>query len=189
MIQVNVAGLSVSKVGFVLLLRGSQDKRTLPIFIGAAEAQSIAIQLSKTAVPRPMTHDLFKDLLDCVECRLKRIEIHTLAENTFYARLILEHNAMDFDVDARPSDAVALALRCASPIFVAQSVMDQAGLILDDKANGARAKPNGQAEKPALTPLEELKRKLEQAVTEERYEDAAKVRDEIQRLEHPQSHN
>ena len=95
MIHVKVSHLSLSKRGFVLLLKGAADPRTLPIFIGAAEAESIAIQMSGTAVPRPITHDLFKNLIDCIECRLKRIDIHALQENTFHARLILEHNGLD----------------------------------------------------------------------------------------------
>ena len=111
MMQVRVSGLSVSKVGFVILLQAPQDKRTLPIFIGAAEAQAIAIRLSGTKVPRPLTHDLLKNILDCLECRLQRIEIHSLKDNTFFARLILERDGVAFDVDARPSDDVALALR------------------------------------------------------------------------------
>ncbi len=95
MIQVRVSHLSLSKVGFVLLLKGTSDPRTLPIFIGAAEAQSIALQMSGTAVPRPITHDLFKNLLDCLECRLKRVDIHSLKESTFHARLLLEHDGLE----------------------------------------------------------------------------------------------
>jgi len=190
MIQVRVSHLSLSKVGFVLLLKGTTDPRTLPIFIGAAEAQSIALQMSGTAVPRPLTHDLFKNLLDCLECRLKRVDIHSLQESTFHARLLLEHDGLEFAMDARPSDAVALALRCDSPIFVALSVMNQAGIQIDEKSGKVvSTDPAATQHPPVHSPLEALQTQLNQAITEEHYEEAARIRDEIRRLAHPHSGN
>jgi bifunctional DNase/RNase len=190
MIQVRVSHLSLSKMGFVLLLKGTADPRTLPIFIGAAEAQSIALQMSGTAVPRPITHDLFKNLLDCLECRLKRVDIHSLQESTFFARLLLEHDGLEFTLDARPSDAVALALRCDSPIYVALSVMTQAGIQIDDKTGKVvSTDPAAPHHPPVRSPLTALQAQLTQAVAEEHYEEAARIRDEIRRLDHPHSGN
>jgi bifunctional DNase/RNase len=186
MIPVKVDQLFISNVGFVILLKGLEDKRVLQIFIGAAEAQAIAIHLNSVEIPRPLTHDLLKNLLDYFECRLKRIEVCDLRDGTFYAKLVLERNGMETEVDSRPSDAIALALRCAAPIFVAEKVMDEAGRILEESpADDAMDLEQKKEANPAsaLTPLEKLKSDLDRAVKDERYEDAARIRDEIKRLE------
>jgi bifunctional DNase/RNase len=187
LIPVKVAALSLSNMGFVILLRSPGDKRAVPVFIGAPEAQAIAIQIEHVEVPRPLTHDLFKNVLDCFECRLKRAVISRLEQNTFYALLVLERDGVETEVDSRPSDAIALALRCGAPIFLARQVMDQAGVLLPEEGGDEKKKPT-QAAAP-LSPMEQLKTQLEQAVSTERYEDAAKLRDEIRRLERPHGHN
>ncbi len=181
MIPVNIINISLSNMGFVIFLRGKTEgnKRTLPIFIGATEAQAIALHLDRVVAPRPLTHDLLKTIMDNLECRMKRVEICALHENTFFAKLILEWNGTESEIDARPSDAIALALRFAAPIYVAEEVMDTAGVIPDETAAGkANAAPPGQR----LAPLEALKQKLAKAVAEERYEDAAALRDELKKL-------
>jgi bifunctional DNase/RNase len=191
MIHVKVAGISLSNVGFVVLLRGDQDPRTLPIFIGGAEAQAIIIHMDKVDVPRPLTHDLIKNLMDCMECRLKRVVINDLLESTFYALLVLEHDGVETEIDVRPSDAIAVALRCGSPIFVVAKVMDRAGILLEEKG----ADPSGK--KPALSKpgaeaasgVSHLKHQLDQAIRDERYEEAARLRDEIKKLEQGHAHN
>ncbi len=172
MIAVRIAQLSFSNMGFVVVLRGEQDPRSLPVFVGATEAQAIALYLEHFETPRPLTHDLFKNVLDNLECRLQRVEINDLHENTFYAKLFLECHGLESVVDARPSDAMALALRCGAPIFVAKQVMQSAGVILPEQP-----KP-----KPLLSDLDTLKQQLSQAVAEERFEDAARLRDEIKKL-------
>jgi hypothetical protein len=179
MIQVNVAGLSLSNVGFVVLLRGEQDPRALAIFIGGAEAQSILVHLEQVEIPRPLTHDLLKTVLDCMECRLKRVVISDLIESTFYAVLVVDRDGVEAEIDARPSDAVSLALRCSAPIYVVKKVMDQAGIILEDK--DAESAPEGLDGEGA--PLKQLKTQLEKAIHQERYEDAARLRDEIKKWE------
>ncbi|MBN1672940.1 MAG: bifunctional nuclease family protein [Kiritimatiellae bacterium] len=182
MIQVNVAHLSFSNMGFVVLLRGDADNRTLPIFIGPQEAQSIAIQLNGVEIPRPLTHDLFKNVLDMLECRLVRVEVCDLREKTFYGRLILEYEGRNLEVDSRPSDAIALALRYSAPIYVDGKVMDEAGVVLPEDA-----KPEEHAAKEAekqMTPLENLQVQLQKAVEAENYEEAAKIRDQIKELTH-----
>ena len=189
MIHVKVAGLSLSNMGFVVLLRGDQDARTLPIFIGGAEAQAIAIQLDNLEVPRPLTHDLLKTVLDCMECRLKRIVINELVESTFHALLVLEHDGTETEIDARPSDAVALALRCASPIYVMSEIMERAGILLEEKETARQGNEPASPKSGETDPhsgVAHLKSQLEQAVRQERYEDAARLRDEIKKLD--QSH-
>jgi uncharacterized protein len=184
MIAVKVEQLFLSNMGFVVLLKGETDDRSLPIFIGAAEAQAIAIQINGVDMPRPLTHDLLKNLLDFLECRLARVEICDLKNDTFFARLILERDGKTMTLDSRPSDAIALALRVQAPIFVAREIMERAGRLLDKQTDAggedASARPPG---KKNLTPLELLKLKQDKAVEDERYEDAAKLRDEIKRLE------
>ncbi len=191
MIHVHVKGLSLSNMGFVVLLRGENDPRTLPIFIGGAEAQSIALRLDNVEIPRPLTHDLLKNLMDCTEWRLKRVVINDLVEGTFYAVLVFEHDGLETEVDSRPSDAIALALRCQAPIYVVQKVMDQAGITIEDKD----ARQAGKAQVPAKgvtgehSHIAQLKEQLEQAVRHEKYEEAARIRDEIKRIERTHTEN
>ncbi len=190
MIPVTVDQLFLSNLGFVVLLKCLDDARTLPIFIGAAEAQAIAIHVNEVKVPRPLTHDLLKNLLDLLECRLHRVEIVKIEEGTFYAELVLECNGETVRLDCRPSDAISVALRVGSPLFVAEDVMAEAGRIPEiskDAHDGGHVKdPKG---RPRLTPRELLERQLQKAVKDERYEDAARIRDEIKHLEDTYSSN
>src|SRR3989304_6141704 len=98
MIPVKVSQISLSNMGFVVFLKPEGDERTIPIFIGAAEAQAIAFVLEEVAPPRPLTHDLFKALMDSMECRIKRVEICDLVQNTFYARLLFEWNGTEIEL-------------------------------------------------------------------------------------------
>lgn len=184
MIPVNVDQLFLSNMGFVVLLKGGADERSLPIFIGAAEAQAIALRINGIDVPRPMTHDLIKLILDFLECRLKRVEVSDLQEGTFFAKLILERDGEELDMDSRPSDAIALSLRLNAPIYVAEQVMEEAGRVFTDEDTKG-VSPEGEAGEPrkSLTPLEKLKIRLERVISQERYEEAAKLRDEIRRIE------
>lgn len=179
-------------MGFVVLLKSQNDPRSLPIFIGEAEARAIALWINKVEMPRPLTHDLLKNILDCIECRIRRIEICDLKEGTFYAKLVLESEGMETSVDSRPSDAIAIALRAVAPIFVAEEVMNDAGRVFEspdkEKADESLTPHEREArDKAAL--LESLKKDLEKAVAEERYEDAANFRDKIKKIEHITSTN
>ncbi|MFW6138155.1 MAG: bifunctional nuclease domain-containing protein [Spirochaetota bacterium] len=195
MIPVKFSQLLFSNVGFIVLLKEESSERVLPIFIGAAEAQAIAIKVNNVEVPRPLTHDLLKNILDFMECRLVRIEVCDLREGTFYARLILDRDGIELEMDSRPSDAIALALRTSSPIFVSEKVMDEAGRFSSEAEKEAeQQKPeqkqtrNPQQEEK-LSPLESLKRDLDKAVEEERYEDAARLHKEIKRIEDKHTEN
>lgn len=184
MLAVKIDQLFLSNMGFVVLLKEEDGNRSLPIFIGAAEAQSIAIIMNEIQVPRPLTHDLLKNTLGMLECRLKKVEVCDIKEGTFYARLVLDRGAGEITMDSRPSDGIALALRCSAPIYVAESVMSEAGRVFDESevsGSGRRGDKDGGSKK--LSPLETLKKELGVAVEEERYEDAAKLRDEIKRVE------
>jgi len=166
-------------MGFVVFLKTVNDHRTLPIFIGAAEAQAIAFVLEKIQPPRPLTHDLIKNLMDNLECRIKRIEINDLQNNTFYAKLFLEWNGTEIALDSRPSDAIALAMRFSAPIYVADEVMDTAGVVIKEEES---APQKDKETRKTISPAEALKYRLDKAVAEERYEDAAKLRDELKKL-------
>lgn len=174
MIPVKVASLSMSNAGFVVLLRSEEDERTLPIFIGLTEAQAIHFHLNDVKLPRPMTHDLLKNVLDVLEARLDRVEVWSLKEGTFYGRLHLTFEGQRLEVDSRPSDAVALALRCGAPVFVAEEVMDEAALIL-----GSPESKDQEDASEEQDDLGRLRKELDHAVAEERYEDAARLRDQI----------
>ena len=205
MIAVKVDQIFLSNVGFVVPLKGTEDERSLPIFIGAAEAQAIAIHMNNVEVPRPLTHDLLKNTLDFLECRLMRIEVCDIRDSTFYATLILDRDGMEMRMDSRPSDAIALALRCDAPIYVYKKVMQEAGRVFTESELGGEkaeavmdAKPESEAssakkadkdKEEKLSHLEALKKDLEKAVEDERYEDAARLRDEIKRLKQTHTHN
>ena len=132
LIMVEVDRAFLSNQGFVILLKGEGDKRSLPVFIGAPEARAIMFALERVPVPRPMTHDLIKNFLDFQECRLHRVIVSELREGTFYARLVLDNDGEEREIDSRPSDGIALALRCKAPIFVAKKVMDEAGKVIEE---------------------------------------------------------
>jgi bifunctional DNase/RNase len=190
-------------VGFVVILKEPKDERSLPIFIGAAEAQAIAIQLNNVQLPRPLTHDLLKSLLDFLECRVMRIEICDLKEGTFFARLVMEKDGRPMEMDCRPSDAIALALRCGAPVFVSAAVMNEAGRVIEvneeenhvsgaapeSPGEGAEAPHRSEKKEKRLSPLDILNRRLARAVREEKYEDAARLRDEIKRLKQTHTDN
>ena len=188
MIRVEVINTFLVNMGkeFVILLRGTDDERTLPISIGQLEAQSIALQLNEISFPRPLTHDLFKNILSEMGGTVVRTEICALKDETFFARLVVNVGEKTLDVDARPSDAIAMALRFSAPVFVDEQVMEEAGIIIPEAENGAPAAdgdtPDTVEHTTELTPVEQLRRKLATAIEEERYEDAAKLRDEINKL-------
>ncbi len=130
MLVAEVYGLFAVKSVFgsspVVVLR-TEDGRVLPIYIGFAEALSIYYALRGDVPPRPMTHDLMVDVISKLNARVEKIVIDDLIDNTFYARLVLKQNDKTIEIDARPSDSIAIALRLACPIFVEDEVMDEAG--------------------------------------------------------------
>ena len=128
-VEMELVGVRVelpSNAPIVLLRETSGDHRLLPIFIGGAEATAIAFALERVETPRPMTHDLMKDLLDDLGARVERIVVTELRESTFYAEIHLTVNGRTHEVSSRPSDAIALAVRAGTPIFAAESVLDEA---------------------------------------------------------------
>jgi hypothetical protein len=116
----------ITKMPIVVLHQDSQQEKVLPIWVGIFEANAIAVKMENVESPRPMTHDLLRNIFQTLSCSVKRIEINNLKNNTYYANIIIEKAGEELAIDSRPSDAIALALRTESPIFVAQSVLQKA---------------------------------------------------------------
>lgn len=176
-VRVDRVTLDTSTNRFVVILKDDIHGRWLPIVVGSTEAQAIALQLEKISPPRPLTHDLMKNLLNSIKVQVTRIVVNDLRENTYYAAISLKNNGASQDIDARPSDAIALALRMQAPIYVEDSVMKRAAVLEQPSEEDII----GEVERPIsdVDQLEELNIQLQKAVREERFEDAARIRDEI----------
>ena len=127
-LEMKVRGLALDPMSNmpIIILRDEDDKRSLPIWVGIFEANAIALELEKIATPRPMTHDLIKNILEAIDARVVKVMVTDLKENTFFAVLHLQVGETEYPVDSRPSDAIALALRVAAPIFVDEEVVRKA---------------------------------------------------------------
>ncbi|HDQ45443.1 MAG TPA: hypothetical protein ENN17_08110 [bacterium] len=165
--------LDTSSNRFVVILRDDIYNRWLPIVVGPAEAQAIALQLENVTPPRPMTHDLMRNLLESLKVDLAKVVVCELRENTYFATIDFRTNGSEARIDARPSDAIALALRMKAPIFVDEQVMKKAGISEDIDT----VEPEMDEEE-----LKGLRVELQKAVKDERYEDAAQIRDKIHEL-------
>ncbi len=174
---------------YALILAEKHGDRRLPIIIGGVEAQAIAIQVENIKPARPLTHDLFKNLADQLTINLKEVVINDLVEGIFHAKLVLEQGENEVEVDARSSDAIALALRFACPIHTYEFIMSAAGLKVEegeeDKEAAEKVEKVEKGEKKNIkqVPLDDLKNMLEEALSDEDYERASKLRDELKRRE------
>ncbi len=133
MIEVTIDSIRVSLMNYqrVVILKEKMADRYLPIWIGPAEADAIAVKLQGASVPRPLTHDLLRSVVDALGASVKFIVVSDLKNDTFYAKIILTVDGSQLEVDSRPSDALALAVRVEAPIYVEESVLDKAGILLD----------------------------------------------------------
>ncbi|RZK34453.1 MAG: hypothetical protein EOO57_11080 [Hymenobacter sp.] len=202
-IPLEILGLSSSQSqsgSFALILGEKHGNRRLPIIIGMFEAQSIAIQIEKISPNRPLTHDLFKAFAEHVHVAIIEVVISDLKEGVFYSRIVCSDGATTFEIDARPSDAIAIGLRFGVPIFTVESVLSEAGIILSDMDEASEEDEDDRDEEddtddedaPSPAPratepkepsgqvsLDELTKMLAQALEKEDYEKAAKIRDEL----------
>ena len=184
-IRLEILGLSSSQAqsgSFALVMGEKGGSRRLPIIIGMFEAQAIAIEIEHIAPNRPMTHDLFRSLAESFEIRLIEVVISDLREGVFYARLVCVSEDRKIEIDARPSDAIAIALRFNAPVYTYENVLQEAGIVLsdddDDEAFEEVSKP-ARPESLKDYSIDELQSLLNQALENEDYEKAAKIRDEL----------
>jgi hypothetical protein len=136
-IEMTIKGLMIDPITNmpIIILRDEEGQRVLPIWVGVFEANAIALQIENVQTPRPMTHDLLKNVIDDLRAHVDRIVVCELKENTFYARIHMSANGRALEVDARPSDAIALALRTHSPIYVEEAVIQNARSVESSKEN------------------------------------------------------
>ena len=197
LIQLTIKGISYSQTqsgAYALVLSEMDGSRTLPIIIGAFEAQSIAIALEKEIrPPRPLTHDLFKTFSDRFLIRVKQVIIHKLVDGVFFSSLVCEKDGIEESIDTRTSDAIAIAIRFQAPIYTYENILEKAGVFLkiEEELSIKEAPSNSEVsleleeltEKKEISfsdlSLEELNNRLDKAVDDENYEIAAKIRDEI----------
>lgn len=188
-VQCEILGLSSSPStggAYAIVLKEYDGPRRLPIIIGSFEAQAIALEIEGIKPPRPLTHDLLKQVIDNLGGSVVEVIINELRENTFYAKIILEMSGITNEIDARPSDAIALSVRTQTPIYVAESVLETAGFIPSDEVEKETSK-KAEEEEDTLPKSKEakiavLQNKLREAIEAEEYERAAKIRDDIKRL-------
>jgi len=190
-LQVDILGLSTSphtNGAYALILYELEGKRKLPIIIGGFEAQAIALKLENIKPPRPFTHDLFKNIADAFHLHVNEIIIDELHNETFDAKVVCEVNGEVHEIDARPSDAIAIAVRFNAPLFVTEEIMNEAGIREEQKEEGEEEIPaEAEEEMPLVsssldTRLDELQNALNEAISNENYEEAARLRDELSRL-------
>jgi hypothetical protein len=188
-VQCEILGLSTNPStggAYAILLKETGGSRRLPIIIGAFEAQAIALEMEGIKPPRPLTHDLLKTLVDNLGASVVEILVSELKENTFYAKIILEASGLTNEIDARPSDAIALAVRTYAPIFVNESVMNAAAFIPSEETDlpGFETSDLDSDKRPLSkeAQLAALQDKLREALESEEFERAAKLRDDIKRL-------
>lgn len=199
LVPAEVWTVAKAEQGNAVLVRPLGLDVAVPIFIAPLEAQSILIGLGSVKMPRPLTHDLFITVLESLESSVNRVEITSLREGTYYAKLILESSGSEIAVDARPSDCLALAVRVKCPIYIDEAVVDEAGIsvkMVEEKNKELKPEDAPQlseeAESPQVpeaapmppeTEMASLRKLLDAAIEEENYEEAARIRDKIRELE------
>ena len=192
LIELEILGLSSnhSQSGsFTLVMGEVEGSRRLPIVIGMFEAQAIAIEIEKIIPNRPMTHDLFKSFADSFKFEIDRIVISDMKEGVFYAKILCKSSLAEVEIDSRPSDAIAIAVRFAAPIFCAEKVMSEAAIEMTEEDKRLESKKEESIPVPKVSPkkegslkdfsLDKLNQLLEKAINNEDYERAARIRDEI----------
>ncbi len=196
-IKLNVLGISYSQTqsgAYALVLAEEDGERRIPIIIGGFEAQAIAIQLEGLKPPRPLTHDLFLSFATAFGITILEINIYKLEEGVFYSKLICQDGVKQMTVDARTSDAIALALRFRCAIYTSEEILSKSGIVIDIEPESKENKPTSSSKffndpPPGRRPAEELrdfsipelKEMLQDAVKNENYEKASDIRDEINR--------
>ncbi|HAX49554.1 MAG TPA: DUF151 domain-containing protein [Ignavibacteria bacterium] len=196
-IQVDILGLSPTPApgggGYALILKEIGGERRLPIIIGSFEAQHIALELEGIKPPRPLTHDLIKNIIEQLGFSISYVYINELRDGTFFAKIKMDVGSVD-EVDSRPSDAIALALKFAVPIYVNEDVMNEVAFVPDKESDEEGieedlfkqpevAAAQEKVTDPYTRKMNKLQTDLKSAIDSEDYEKAASLRDEIKKLE------
>jgi bifunctional DNase/RNase len=183
MIQLKILGLTFSQVqtgAYALILSEEGRGRRIPIIIGTPEAQSIAIYLEGLNPPRPLTHDFFIAFARIMNVKIKRINIHRYEDGIFYSQVVFDSGEKTFAMEARTSDAIALAVRSEAPIFIEEDILNEVGIVMEDDYfwDEAESVPEKQSNIPFESmPPEELQKKLKEAIAREDFEKASCIRD------------
>jgi len=192
-IKLDIVGLSYSQTqsgAYALVLGEVSGRRRLPIIIGSFEAQAIAIEIEKMTPSRPLTHDLFKNFAQAYNITIQEIIIYNLVDGIFYAKLICSDGKKTIEIDARTSDAIAMAVRFDCSIYTYEFILSTAGIVIEGNDFVYLENMSDTTEEKAVAPTasgyaslstDELKSKLQEALSEEAYEKAAKIRDELNR--------
>jgi bifunctional DNase/RNase len=206
LVRVEIDDIIMTNTGFAMVLIDREKERVLPIFIGPFEANGILMKLQGVSFPRPLTYDLMKNIIEMMQGYVEKVVINDLRDGTFYATLYIVTNDQVLEIDSRPSDAVAICVRSGAPIYVTEKVMAMSSIPLEEYSSKKGFKSQEEIEEEASKEkeepklyqtkeektkqqakkkevlIEELKKELEKAVNEERFEDAARIRDEIKKL-------
>lgn len=183
----SVSQALVHSTSYAVILRELDGSRKLPVVIGPFEAQAIAMAIENMPSSRPLSHDLMKNLMDAFSINLNEVLISDLKEGIFYATLHLESEGIDITLDSRTSDAIALAVRFNCPIYTSQEIMNSAGILMDlesqseELEESAKSESKEEEEKTNVISIEQLNEILKEALLNEDYEKAAKIRDEIKK--------
>lgn len=186
LIEVKISDITLTNVGFAVFLKPKEetsDSKVVPIFIGPLETHAITSVLDGITPPRPMTHDLIMMFIPVLGAQVIKVTIDEIVDNTFYAKISIRKDEEIFLIDARPSDSIAIALRAEAPIFITQSVMDEAGVVM--RGGEIPSEPSIEEILPEQVPktqLQILEDALANAVKGEDYETAAKIRDQIKKM-------
>lgn len=187
LIEVKISDITLTNVGFAVFLKPKEetaDSKVVPIFIGPLETHAITSVLDGITPPRPMTHDLIMMFIPVLGAQVIKVTIDEIIDNTFYAKISIRKDEEIFLIDARPSDSIAIALRAEAPIFITQSVLDEAGVVM--KGGEIPSEPSiddlAPIEPVPRTQLQILEESLAVAIKGEDYESAAKIRDQIKKI-------
>lgn len=194
-VKLEIVGMSYSRSqsgAYALILGIPGEKKRLPIIIGSSEAQAIAIELENMKPSRPLTHDLFANFANHFDIVITEVVINKFEEGIFYSKLVCVRDGKETEIDSRTSDAVALALRFKCPVYSYQSIIDEAGIVLEDEPEtGDDPEVDEEIAETEIVNysdylMEELEELLQKAVEGENYEEASRIRDEINKRKNPE---
>jgi bifunctional DNase/RNase len=183
-VKLKILGITFSQVqagAYALILAEENGNRRVPIIIGTPEAQSIAIFLEKLIPPRPLTHDLFITLAKSLHAELKYISIYKYEDGIFYSEIVFDTEGKSIHIDARTSDAIALAIRCNSPVFITENIMKEVSILMEEDYEDDLLKKNENQEDSSFEVMNrgDLQKELNKAIANEDYEKASQIRDLI----------